>query len=508
MKSSKTYAKTLSSSLVPSLPDLAFTRSGLAFNPTADIWYWIDGPFRVNLDFQRAKLPASVPLDSFKRTLLVFAKSSSASYLHNLFEALLHFLSNRSGMTPLITISAIEVSIYATRLNEQQFWRLGTLNVLLQKWVALGLPGVDPDCTEYLRKKRIARNIRGRSVRTYDPYTGPFSEAEYSALYKAVNAAYGTGELPFWCSVLTRLLFATGGRISQYASLKIMDFECVNGSFTLNLPQVKTGEAHSRVLFKQFDISPQTGRMIEEYIETLTNQGYNSNSALFPETIVMTRAIQLRPENDLFNGHCISNSLASRLKEALTRIAPPTTRLAMENIPISTRRFRYTFATRMVEEGASRTIVAERLGHIDLQNVDIYFEASPKIIDNIDKAMDAQLAPLAKAFKGGVVEDERHSTLKGAPGSRIIDFRISSSPVGSCGGKGNGCAFEKPVACYTCFKFEPWLDAPHEKVLARLMAEREKWSQDERLAAINDQTTLAVQEVIAQCALMLAQRKS
>lgn len=145
---------------------------------------------------------------------------------------------------------------------------------------------------------------------------------------------------------------------------------------------------------------------------------------------------------------------------------------------------------------------------MDLQHVDVYFEASPAIVDNIDKAMGRQLAPLARAFKGRLVEDEDHSTNKGEPGSRIIDFRVSSRPLASCAGKGQGCAFNKPVACYSCFRFEPWLDGPHELVLKRLEADRERWAHDERMAAINDVAIEAVREVIAECAQARAQQAS
>jgi hypothetical protein len=151
-------------------------------------------------------------------------------------------------------------------------------------------------------------------------------------------------------------------------------------------------------------------------------------------------------------------------------------------------------------------VIANRLGHADLQHVDVYVAASPKIVENIDKTMGALLAPLARAFKGQLVEGEEHTTHKGALGSRIIDFRVSKDPVGSCGGKGNNCAFNKPVACYTCFRFEPWLDAPHGKVLERLQAEREKWSADDRMAAVNDEPIRAIHEVIALCAQVRQQR--
>ena len=51
------------------------------------------------------------------------------------------------------------------------------------------------------------------------------------------------------------------------------------------------------------------------------------------------------------------------------------------------------------------------------------------------------------------------------------------------------------MACYTCFKFEPWLDAPHEKVLARLEAERARLADDPQMARINDDAINAVRQV-------------
>jgi integrase len=483
------------------LPNSAFTRSGVAFRPNEDLWAWVDGPFQVHLDFTKVNFPASFPGDSLKHILVVFAKRSSACHLINMFQAFTHFLSLRNASTPLGIITAEDVSNYAARLKNHEKWRLSSLNVLLQKWGALGHSGVDPACTQYLRERRKPGNVKGIAVRTRDPIAGPFSEAEYTALYKAVDAAYGEGRVLLWVSVLTRLLFACGGRISQYASLKVKDFVARNGEFLLQLPQVKNREVHSRISLKEFSLSPQTGRLLQQHIEGLTSLNHFSESALFPEEVIMVNGpnVPRRHEADLFFGHCTSSSLSKAINAALKEIAPPTERLGFEPMPVAPRRFRYTFGTRLAEEGASKAVIADRLGHVDLQNVEVYFEASPKIVENIDRAMDAYLAPLAHAFRGHLVEDEEHSTHKGAPGSRILDFRVAKEPVGSCGAKGQGCSFNKPTACYTCFKFEPWLDAPHEKVLLRLRAERERCASDERLAAINDDAIRAVQEVIAEC---------
>lgn len=492
-----------------SLPETAYTRRGIVFHPNEDVWEWVDGPFRLYINFHQVDGALTAFRKPLKQTLLIFARGSSASHLHNLFQAFCHFLMLRDQSNSLVSLTIAEISNYAARLKHHEKWRLSTLNVLLQKWGALGLYGVDPDCTTYLRERRKPGNTKGRAVLTRDPFDGPFSEAEYTALYRAVDEAYGTGEISPWVVILTRLLFACGGRICQFASMKIMDLAIRDGSIVLCLPQAKTREAHSRMSFKEFDLSPQTGCLAKNYIDSLKAMGYGDDAALFPADIVMPigpRTVR-RAEDDLFYGHCTSSALSNAFSTVLNTIAPPTERLRFEPIPVTPRRFRYTFGVRLGEEGASNATIADRLGHVDLQNVGVYVQASPKIVENIDKAMGKQLAPLARAFKGQLVEDEEHSTHKGAPGSRIIDFRVSKTPVGSCAGKGGGCAFNKPVACYSCFKFEPWLDAPHEKVFLRLQAERQKWASDERLAAINDDAILAVQEVIAECVSVWEQRR-
>ncbi|OZB69556.1 MULTISPECIES: site-specific integrase [unclassified Thiomonas] len=510
MKNYNTKTDVPSSALTIRLPETAFTRSGIAFCPNDDVWTWTDGPFRLVLDFRKIKVNSPTLIEGLKHTLLIFAKGSSTNHLGNLFQAFTHFLANRKETTPLTDITAQEVSNYSAGLKAHEKGRLGTLNVLLQKWGALRLDGVEPECIRYLRERRKPGNEKGAAVRTRNPVEGPFSEAEYTALYKAVDAAYGAGELALWFVILTRLLFACGGRISQYASLKVKDFRADGSAFALGLPQVKTREAHARMSFKVFDLSPQTGRLLTEYIGRLKAEGHDADAALFPEAEVMMKGSQktLRPEGDMYFGHCTSQALSRVFSTAIGSIAPPSDRLDFEPIPVNPRRFRYTFGTRLAEEGASKIVIADRLGHTDLQNVDVYFEASPKIIENIDNAMDAQLAPLANAFRGRLVEDEEHSTHKGAPGSRIIDFRVSKNPVGSCGGKGQGCEFNKPVACYTCFKFEPWLDAPHEKILQRLTKERSGFSNDDRMSAVNDDAILAVRQVMAECAQVYEQRKS
>lgn len=491
--------------LVQRLPERVFTRSRTSFDPRLDVWEWSDGPFIARLDFRRLDGDAEFLKAPLKEALIPYVKGHSSKHVTNLFHAFFHFLESAPAY-PTSAISEQDIANYSARLGAHEKWRVGTLNGLLQRWVELRLPGVTAECAAYLREHRKPGNPKGDAVRTRDPVKGPFSEDEYTALHSAANAAYGRGELPLWTLLLTRLLLACGGRISQYASLKLSDFNPQTS--VLRLPQVKTGLDHARASFLEFDISSQTSQLLAAYRDELLNSDNSDDSAFFPTELVMPRGPrkQVRTEADMFFGHCTPQNLSQCFVQHMREIAPPTARLDYAPLPVVPQRFRYTFGTRLAEEGSSKMVIAERLGHADLQNVECYVSASPKIVENYDRALSKFLAPLAQAFKGQLVEDEAHSTHKGAPGSRIHDFRVATEGLGSCAGKGAGCGFNKPVACYSCFRFEPWLDAPHEKVLHRLEADRQKWSSDDRMAAVNDEPIRAVKEVIALCAQIWAQR--
>lgn len=60
----------------------------------------------------------------------------------------------------------------------------------------------------------------------------------------------------------------------------------------------------------------------------------------------------------------------------------------------------------MAAEGYGERVIAENLGHSDTQNVLVYTAAIPTIIERIDKALAMRLAPLVRAFRGEVIENE------------------------------------------------------------------------------------------------------
>lgn len=290
-----------SSALAIGLPSLVFTRSGSSLDPQEEVWEWTDGPFDLRIDFRKHINGYSNFVPALKHCLIPFLKGNAGSYVENLEYAFRHF-TERLESCPDGAFTSLHISNYAAKLDANDLFRLGTLSALLQKWVDLELPGVKPECANYLAERRKPGNKKGEAVRTRNPVDGPLSEEEYTALYSSVNAAYGRNELPLWTLLLTRLLLACGGRISQYASLKIGDFDIANG--VLKLPQAKTGAVHMRASFLEFDITPQTGSLMAEYVDLLQQKAHNNESAFFPESVVMINSRRKgRPSGDLFFGY-------------------------------------------------------------------------------------------------------------------------------------------------------------------------------------------------------------
>jgi hypothetical protein len=131
----------------------------------------------------------------------------------------------------------------------------------------------------------------------------------------------------------------------------------------------------------------------------------------------------------------------------------------------------------------------------------VYFDIKSDIVEKLDRAMALALGPLAKAFLGHVVGHEAQAVRGDRPSSRV--YRANKSerafdPIGTCGSF-SFCGLVAPLACYTCVNFQPWTDAPHDKVLEDLLADRDRREReglDEKIVRIHDQTILAVADVI------------
>lgn len=490
----------------PQLPALARTRSGVEFCPRADRWSYREATTIVDLDF--ATWPATHAfITSAKFVFIWYASNMSADHLINMFMRLRHCLKTLcfSVNSPLAEITSTDLINYRATLTDTTSWYFGSLSGLLQKWYRLGYQGVTSDALSLLRQLRTQGNRKGEAVLTHDPIYGPFTDMELQSIQSLLDSAYANGNVDREGYLLSYLFMLLGQRPAQYAALKVRDVSdayAKDGTpvYMLRVPRAKQRNQLTRSEFRNRVLIPHIGKLLVQHANMVITEfeGRLPNPAeapLFPE-----RQLQ-GGEPEGFEYHQTAKKLGIKLQSVLGRLRPMSERTG-QPLHISATRFRRTLATRAAMEGHGELILAELLDHTDTQNVGIYIEARPEIVERIDRALAMHLAPMAQAFAGMIIDDESQASRPGDPSSRICDPRFAPSmkPMGSCG-KHGFCGFLAPIACYTCVNFQPWLDGPHEAVLDYLIAERDRLAAktDLRIASVNDRTILAVAEVVRLC---------
>lgn len=491
------------------LPSTVRTRGGAEFNPRLDVWNFCESSKDVNLDFSKLPVTPEMKLAA-KKTLIWYAQNKSIHHFSNMFYCLRRFLKFTvlEQKVNVSTVTSDQIINFHSSLRKKDHYFLGCLSGFLKKWHELSYAGIEGSAIAILNQLRLKGNKKGEAVLTMDPVNGPYSDLEVQGILSALENAFQDGIVKLDEYVLVWLFLALGQRPIQYALLKVCDVsfgETKTGItvYTIRVPRAKQRNKLARSEFKNRVLIPQIGEnlllhaceMKERFSKILEDPG---QAPLFPTLMAREKV----PPGYEF--HKTSQSLSLTLSKVLDRLHVMSERTG-KPLHISSMRFRRTVGTRAAIEGHGELVIAELLDHTDTQNVGIYVESTPEIIDRIDRAVAFRLAPLAQAFAGVIITDESESPYPGDPSHRVCDPRFDQSmkPLGSCG-KHGFCNSMAPIACYTCRSFHPWLDAPHEAVLNYLIAERERLqtSSDIRIASINDQTILAVAEVIRQCQMI------
>ena len=490
----------------PELPALARTRSGVEFDPRANRWAYRDATDNVNLDFSKW-LVTDKFIVSAKLSLLWYAEHLSPAHLSNMHERLGHYLRVvcDSRIAPLEEITSADLINYRATLTSATSWYLGSLSGFLKKWHSLGYSGVTTDAAALLKQLRTQGNPKGEAVLTHDPIHGPFTDMELESLQSSLDRAYVSGEVDREGYLLAYLFMLLGQRPVQYAALKVRDVGLAYAKdgtavYTIRVPRAKQRSRLSRAEFKDRVLIPQVGELLVQYAKEVLATFHG----LLPDPLdapLFPARRRRGGEPDGFEYHRTTQTIADLLERTLRCLSVMSERTG-QSLHITATRFRRTVATRAAMEGHGELIIAELLDHTDTQNVGVYIEARPEIVERIDRAMAMYLAPMAQAFAGVIIDNESLATRAGDSFSRVCDPRFDPSmkPMGNCG-KHGFCGFLAPIACYTCVNFQPWLDGPHEAVLAYLIGERDRLAAqtDLRIASVNDRTILAVAEVLRLC---------
>jgi hypothetical protein len=354
------------------------------------------------------------------------------------------------------------------------------------RWgVARQYPDFDLELFHVLRSVTATGNAKGHHVRFRDTVKGPFSPDELLLISKAIKQRSSTDE----DRAIVMLHLELGNNPNASARLQNRDlirYEAKIGvAYHLGIPRLKKRTALRET--KQRPISENLGQLLE------TLRTGAADDAL------LHWLSQTNPEAAI-------NRAMRRFVRAAGLISPRTQRL----MKINSRRFRFSIATHMAEEGASAFHIAEVLDHSDTQNVRVYVETASSIVDSVAKATDAALAPLVQRFRGKIVDSLGASAFNGLPNQVIpavapdlAIFHPNVGGIGMCGRdtrKEGLCRLLPPLSCYLCPSFAALRHGPHEEMLNSIetFIQHNEAASDQRILMQLGDVRIVIREVLKQ----------
>ena len=489
--------------------------SGRAVDATGWIWRLNHVGRSAPLDWSKFPIRNGELLEASTRYIARLVKAKSSDLVVATFQALMHLRHAPSLMDAAENDEPIPASFFSelrTHFGEASEWRLHHIRHWFRSCAEMGYAAFPEELALELDARVIGGNRKGHAVLSLDPEEGPLNDLEFTALVNALNADEARKRLALRERAALWLFLAFGCNPLQVALLREEDLSTTEangvGFAQLRIPRIKKRSEGPRTEFRSRRVTGGVEKVVRALIDEnrarRDRYGWDPSNAL---ALFVRDEPRTGDENGMadYDMHMFSNEIASLVRRAASKLGVVSPRTG-EPLSLSPRRLRYTFATRLVREGASQAEVADALDHSDLQNVRVYFDVKSDIVVSLDKAMALALAPVAQAFLGKIVS-EAGLTADDAPGGRIVVQDRASGEKGNIGGCGKHsfCGLLAPIACYTCCEFRPWIDAPHEMMLDQLLADRERRQEaglDGRIVGLHDATILAVAEVIQRIAQM------
>ncbi|SMF20783.1 tyrosine-type recombinase/integrase [Desulfovibrio gilichinskyi] len=444
-------------------PRIVYDRFGHSVDTIGNAWELTDPSLTEVLNWNLIRVEDSL-LNSFKCYIAYCIEVKAARTARNTFYYFLESInkSYEYWRYPLQMDDLLGIlDFFRSKRTEHKFhW--------IRKWYTwcadVEIPGFYQEISEELLDIKVAGNEKGVAVLIDDDEEGPLDNIEYDLLRSVVKKEVGT----LLERVCIMLCMELGYNPKNLVLIEKRDFKknIFNDDqiyYSLNVPRIKKRLA-SRVV-RSRKISKRLGKFIDELIHS--NSKYDSNYGdKCPVLYSRNKRYFASSSMKRFEHHMVTSEFTQLIvnyaKKA--KIVSPRTGDILHLTP---RRLRYTFATRLVEQGASPSVVAEALDHTDLQNVGVYFKARGQIVGDLDKALDSNphYKDIINKFQGIVLERDQTSGIPTIPGQ--ISIYKSLGGIGGCGSK-SLCKFYPPLSCYLCPSFQAWRDGPHKEVLAEL----------------------------------------
>lgn len=489
------------------LPARALSRDGYGYSPPEDHWALVTDTGRLNFHFGDLGISADLVI-GFKGFIAAKLRSENPRSVYAAYQNVRYLLISIAKYDQISSvISSAHLMNYRASLQPEHLYRSTDVNDVVRAWARLGTPGIGKDAfataTEMPRYKRP----RALAVRLRSPTHGAYSNLEFDGLYKALHAAFAAGEISIDNYGLCLLSGTVSPRPVQLASLWVCDLKVdlgpIGKTYRLRIPRAKQRGGGYRAEFTERPLVEEIGMVIETQARIVRERARNcgmenpDEAPLFPAVHVSSTFY----EGELVPARPTHASIAMRIINVMEGLAVKSERTG-EPINVNATRARRTTGTRAAQEGKSLEEIAAILDHSSVTAAQSYIEIRSELLQNLDKKIAMLLAPMAQRFSGAITprhDDSAHGIHRHVFGS--ISEQGGPTDIGGCGKQGF-CGLGKPIACYTCRLFHPWLDGPHEAMLDSLLARRRSMSLNGSLivATTLDETIIACAEVVRQCA--------
>lgn len=458
---------------LPALPETVLTKDRQELNTGGDTWSLranIDGGGVVEVDYRRLRKLCS---DRFILIIKLFvakkAATSAAWSLRNIVQAVVRSVRywGQRSQDRQVDWSSLGIADFQALLSyglESPHGIGGNDFAHLRAIYAWGahvarLNDFDPELSLQLKGMKAPGNLKGRKVLSSDPEEGSFTPEEVELLDQVLKR--GTGDPKG--AIIAQLFQELGLRPIQvlrtrWSGLHRFEANVVEAGqtrklvrYVLSVPRAKERGEHRAEEVRP--ISTLLGDRLEKFKPGMHDEKTPLCWWLAPDT----SSLDLR---HLVQGWVDEAGIVSPRTGDLLKANPS--------------RFRYTLATEAARDGASRFDIAHLLFHVDLQNVEVYFDAAGTVMDQIEDSLERAFGSHLNRFQGKLAGATDVTPYEGlqrrvVPGvfPQLPEAPILQMGLGACGHDVQQfgiCKLAPPITCYRCPKFAAFREVDHKAV--------------------------------------------
>ncbi|MDW1764924.1 hypothetical protein R7E79_21550 [Vibrio sp. Vb2135] len=395
---------------------------------------------------------------------------------------------------------AITITAFAQYYEHCRTTKTGSpssLRAFLNRWFKTGYAGVNEDVIDYINELHFPQthSPSGTKVRSDNPEEGWFTEQEYNELVSIIWDEYEYEKVSLQNTLIQLLAAQYGRRPIQMAHLKIADIRQegedvgVSGKRILFPGAKEKGQTNFREA--KLEVHPLSEELwalcllqIEHSTRAWEAQLQHKFTTKEAEQLPLFTPVYInhfqkkiataRQYASSFQSvvgseylHVLSNLIKNTTSRASAAYTIVISHRTNRPLLVNAYRYRYTRAKQLARLGIPRIALMYWMGHNHDKSLEAYYDDPAERARILEDGMGQMMRPLAQAFRGTLV-DTMDDALNGDERNRLqLDGKDELS-LGGCG-KHGFCGTSVPIPCYSCSKFRPWVYAPHEEVLERLI---------------------------------------